>query len=482
MEKSLLKTSLASEQVFSLEEKNLLNTEVHQILSHQVGSAHYSTFFKDVLVLENLQSSVAFFKVKTAFLQKIIEEKYLLVIQKSLKEVLGQDYAIQIIKTESNSANIVKLPQKVPMAKNVKEFRFSLPGKNNQAKSNEKQGVTTRKIQPSGKDFDNFIAGPANQFALNACLSIANEPSLLYPVLYLHSKPGLGKTHLMHAIALRIKQKYPQKKILFVTARNFMNEMIKSLKEQRVLEFRFKYSQADILLFDDVQELANKKGTQTEFFHLFEDFGKKKKQIILAGHYAPSELAGLEERITSRLSWGLVLDIKPPCQDMKFKILKTKAHFKNINISDDVLKLIAQSLQGSVRELEGALVRLMAHQSFFKEALTEDLVRQQLKLSFEKKDINLEFVLQKTSEYFLIPEDDIKSRSKFKSLSIARHIAMYLSYKLIETTLTKIGSFFGGRDHTSISYAIRKVEKDLKSNSQLKHHIYEIEKTLKSLS
>ncbi len=334
-------------------------------------------------------------------------------------------------------------------------------------------------IDPN-KRFQNFIIGPSNNMACATAKAVAGNPGKngKYPSLYIYSHSGLGKTHLLHAVANEIKELYPELVLCLITARDFMNEMVNAIQNNNINEFRKKYSEKiDVLMIDDIHELKDKHGTQNEFFHIFNELHNKGKQLIFTSDKAPKEIDGIAERIKTRLQWGLVIDIQRPDLETRLAILKKKAASLDLYLSDDVLGLIASSIKSSIRELEGSLIKLSAFSEVMKVEIDTQIVKDLLMLADGEgpKEITIDLVVKQLSNYFSTSIADLKSKSRNKEIARPRHIAMYLSRKLAGVTHQEIGRFFGGRDHSSVLHAINKVAEQLKTDTNLERELFEIE-------
>ena len=288
----------------------------------------------------------------------------------------------------------------------------------------------------------------------------------------------------MHAAANKIKEEFPQLRIYFVSARDFMNEMINAMANKDILSFRKKYSErVDVLLVDDIHELKNKSGTQNEFFHIFNELHSKNKQLIFTSDRPPQEIDGLEDRLRTRLSWGLVLDVQAPDLETRMAILKKKAEQEDLFISEDVINYIAQQVKHSIRELEGSLIKLSAYASVMQTDIDLEVAKKQLALesphhqhtSPEKDFFPLEKILQVVSEKLNVPIPDIKSKIRIKSIALARHLGIYLSYHYSPFTLEQIGLFYGLKDHSSALHAVEKIRQEAKKNTDFAQKIKELE-------
>jgi chromosomal replication initiator protein len=315
--------------------------------------------------------------------------------------------------------------------------------------------------------FDSFIVGSSNQFAHAACRAVAEAPSRSYNPLYIYGGVGLGKTHLMHAVGQWVLAHDPNLKLTYISSERFMNEMINAVRYDRVLEFRERYRSVDVLLVDDIQFLAGKEGTQTEFFHTFNALYDSQKQIVLSSDCPPHEIPALEERLRSRFEWGLIADIQSPDLETKVAILKKKAETEAVPLPDDVAIYIAGKIKSNIRELEGSLIRLIAYASLTGQELSLPLAQEVLKniLDHEVKAVTIEIIQKFVADYYNLKMVDLKSRNNSKSVAMPRQIAMYLCKSLTHASLPEIGRSFGGKHHSTVIHSIRKVE-DLRKNKQ----------------
>jgi len=284
--------------------------------------------------------------------------------------------------------------------------------------------------------FDTFIVGSSNQFAHAACRAVAEAPSRSYNPLYIYGGVGLGKTHLMHAVGQYVLQHDRNLKLTYISSERFMNEMINAVRYDRVIDFRERYRTVDVLLVDDIQFLAGKEGTQTEFFHTFNALYDSQKQIVLSSDCPPHEIPALEERLRSRFEWGLIADIQSPDLETKIAILKKKAEAEAVPLPDNVAIYIAGKIKSNIRELEGSLIRLIAFASLTGQEITQKFV----------------------ADYYNLKMVDLKSRNNSKSVAMPRQIAMYLCKSLTHASLPEIGRSFGGKHHSTVIHSIRKVE------------------------
>ncbi len=484
-------TSLLSSS-FDSEELSYMNQEIHKALKSHITTQKYDAFFNETFNLVDISSNKAIFAVPTNFIKTMIE-KNLDQISESIISVLGKSYLIEIIVNNTESAPIEPAPQMSNKVKpsSVAEVSFSLDiEQSNNDKLNQVNAEFINHVEDRSngilidrnKTFNNFVIGPSNNLAHAASVAITKNPGKAgkYPSLYMHSNSGLGKTHLLHAIANGVIENYPHYVICLITARDFMKEMIDSMKENKINEFRDKYSnKVDILMIDDVHELKGKEGTQREFFHIFNELYNKGKQLIFTSDKTPQEINGLEDRIRTRLQWGLVVDIQKPDIETRVAIIKRKADELDLYLSDEIINLIACNIKNSIRELEGALISLSAYADIMKVDIDLETVKNVLSLNHieEDRNITLDSIAKATSQYFKIPLPDIKSKARKKEIANARFVAMYLSRKLLNATHEEIGKFYS-RDHSSVVHAEQKITQRLENDNQLSRHLITIENTL----
>ena len=308
--------------------------------------------------------------------------------------------------------------------------------------------------------FDTFIVGSSNQFAHAACRAVAEAPSRSYNPLFIYGGVGLGKTHLMHAIGHYVLNHLRTLKLTYISSERFMNEMINAVRYDRVLDFRERYRSVDVLLVDDIQFLAGKEGTQTEFFHTFNALYDSQKQIVISSDCPPHEIPQLEERLRSRFEWGLIADIQAPDLETKVAILKKKAETEGIPLPDNVAIYIAGKIKSNIRELEGSLIRLIAYASLTGREISLGLAQDVLRnvLQHDERAVTIEGIQKFVSDYYQLKHGELKSRNNSKSIAMPRQIAMYLCKALTSASLPEIGRSFGGKHHSTVIHSIRKVE------------------------
>jgi len=331
--------------------------------------------------------------------------------------------------------------------------------------------------------FESFVVGKGNQLAHAACQAVSEFPGGHYNPLFIHGGVGLGKTHLLNAVALSALRRHPEMKIIYISSEKFMNEFITCVQNSRMKDFRKKYREsADMLLIDDIQFLGGKGGTQEEFFHTFNELRDSHRQIVLTADKLPKELPGIEERLRSRFAWGLIADVQPPDFETRVAILREKAAIDKISLADDVALYLAEKIESNVRELEGALIRLNAFSSLKGSLLTIDLAKEvlhnQFKPTQEEQRMTVEEIQKTVAEYYQIGLADLKSPRRLKNWAHPRQVAMYLCKKHLRLSFPEIGNRFGGKDHTTVMHACRKIERLLLIDNNLQNDIAILEKTI----
>lgn len=333
--------------------------------------------------------------------------------------------------------------------------------------------------------FDSFVVGNNNRFAQNAALAVAETPGKNFNPLYVYGGPGLGKTHLMHAIGNYILLHNPEKKVLYVTSEEFLNEVIESIRSTNntsaMSKFREKYRKVDVLMIDDIQFIIGKESTQEEFFHTFNALHSAGKQIVLTSDRPPKEMKTLESRIRSRFEWGLMADIGNPDYETRMAILRKKVEDENINLADEILNYIATNITTNVREIEGALNKLIAYSNIEHTEITMDIAQQELAniISPEKpREITPQLIIEVVADHYDLTIDQMTSKNRSKNIAEPRQIAMYLCKQLTDYPLDAIGQLLGGRDHSTIIYGANKVADDYKNNEELKKQIDAIKKKI----
>ena len=436
--------------IVSLWEKTL------QLIKGEVSTASFNAFFKEIKPLKQISNELIFL-APNEFIQNILENRYLNLIESCVSQLSLKKYQIKFILDERE-----------------------IQDTNEEHKSN-----TIKKSYPNLNPkytFDTFVIGNSNRFAHAACVAVAESPAKAYNPLFLYGGVGLGKTHLMHAIGHHIMCQQEDPKVVYVSSEKFTNELINSIKNDKNEEFRNKYRNVDVLLIDDIQFIAGKEGTQEEFFHTFNALHEANKQIIISSDRPPKEIPTLEDRLRSRFEMVLITDIQPPDFETRIAILRKKAQLENINVPNEVMTYIAKYIKSNIRELEGALTRVVAYSSLTNKNISLELATEALMdiiSSPKSEEITVNIIKEKVSEAFNIKMDDFNSKKRTRTIAYPRQIAMYICRELTDLSLPKIGSEFGGRDHTTVIHAHDKISKDIEENQQIKEKIDKIISDLK---
>ena len=441
-------------------------TQLELSLSHQC----FSTWIKP-LKLVKIEQDMVYLEVPNRFVLDWVKENYSKLIQKNLSELSAVNYRLQY--------SVAALPKEGLPKRNTAIEATTPPVVNKEAKiitNNHSVDVNLNRKYT----FEAFVAGSSNQFAYAAAMAVANNPATTYNPLFIYGGVGLGKTHLANAIGNAIHKKSPQMRICYYTSEKFMNELINSLRYNRMDEFRNKFRSMDVILIDDIQFIAGKERTQEEFFHTFNALYESQKQIIVTSDKFPKDIPGLEERLRSRFEWGLIADIQPPDVETKLAILKMKSEQNSIKLPEDVALFLANASCNNVRELEGYLIRIGAYASLTAIPVSLEMAKDVLKdiIIERNKELSVEEILKKVSIHFNLKISDMKSSKRVKTVVLPRQIAMYLSRQLTSSSYPEIGDRFGGKDHSTIIHAIRKIEKLMEEDFQLRSTIENLKKEM----
>lgn len=447
--------------------KNLWRETLNQLendLPHQI----FNIWIKPIrcVAIENDQIVL---EVPNRFFGEWIRDHYFPTIQQVVSQLGSKNFQLKVQLGEglkSQESEIVTLPESKPESPAVAEDKAG-----NDIRANNLNAQYT---------FEKFVSGTSNQFAYAASRAVANNPATAYNPLFIYGGVGLGKTHLINAIGKAILNTKPKMNVVYYTSEKFINELINSIRYQKMEEFRKKFRSADVLLIDDVQFIAGKERTQEEFFHTFNALYEDNKQIVVTSDKFPREIPGLEERIRSRFEWGLIADIQPPDNETKVAILRMKAEQNGLSIPEDVAYYLANSVSSNIRELEGYLVRIVAYANLMSVPITEATAREVLKhiLVEKSREISIEEIQKTVATYFNIKVSDLRSAKRQKTLVLPRQVAMYLARQLTSFSFPDIGERFGGKDHSTIIYAIKKMERQMEEDVQLKGSIEEIRSML----
>jgi chromosomal replication initiator protein len=410
------------------------------------------------------EGSTLFIATPHKFFKQWIEDNHIDQIEEAARKELGEEISIDIVVGGDEE----------PLPPPVTPPQFLVPVDEAPVRNRSIYGALNNRYT-----FDRFVIGTGNQFAHAACVAVSNTPGNSYNPLFIYGGVGLGKTHLLHAIGNEVLIRHPRLRICYIPAEKFTNELITSIRTNRMQEFKERYRNADVLLVDDVQFIAGKTRTQEEFFHTFNDLYSSRKQLVVTSDKFPKEIPDLEERIQSRFEWGLVADIQAPDIETRIAIVNRKAEAENIRIPEDVALYLASVVKSNVRELEGYLIRIGAHASLMNKEINLDLAKSFLSsISTAGRDISPDTILKAVADQFGLKIADLKSDRKFKLVAIPRQIAMYLMRELTHCSFPDIGHRFGGRDHTTVMYAVKKIEKKLSEDVSLRNTVDALRKKL----
>jgi chromosomal replication initiator protein len=442
-------------------------------LEKKINRHSYDTWLKPTRY-SHASNGVLFVRIPTAEFRHV-GDKYADLIQEAVDN-LGLGYEdVKFVTAEDDPSNT---PIRHNGGLSAHSFSGSMSGSPNAATGPQPMGLhpsqgrfdwdSAAQLNPR-YTFDAFVIGSGNQFAHAACQAVAERPSKAYNPLFLYGGVGMGKTHLMQAIGHEIKRRTPQAAICYVSSEKFTNEMINSLRYDKMISFRDKFRTMDVLLIDDIQFLAQKERTQEEFFHTFNALHESMKQIVIASDRPPKELAEFEDRLRSRFEWGLIADIQPPDLETKVAILQKKAEQERVTLPTDVALFIASNIRSNVRELEGALIRLVAHSSLIGAEITLPYTQQVLKnfIDSQARKVTIESIQKAVAEQFGLRLVEIKAKNNSRSIVYPRQIAMYLAKHLTEASLPEIGRQFGGKHHTTVLHSVDKIEGVRKDDKDL---------------
>ncbi|NLM51660.1 MAG: chromosomal replication initiator protein DnaA [Firmicutes bacterium] len=432
-------------------------------IEKKVSKPSFETWLKTTKPV-SMQDNTFIISVPNDFTKDWLQGRYVDLITDNLKEVTNNDKmqvkfvtpAIVEKKEENFPEEEVPLPQRLPEHPPVPSSSWLNPK----------------------YTFDTFVIGNSNRFAHAAALAVAEAPARAYNPLFIYGGVGLGKTHLMHAIGHYVINNIPSYRVLYISSEKFTNEFISAIRDNKTVEFRNKYRTIDVLLIDDIQFLAGKEQTQEEFFHTFNALHESNKQIIISSDRPPKEIPTLEDRLRSRFEWGLITDIQPPDLETRIAILQKKASSERLNIDNDVILYLANNIDTNIRELEGAFIRVIAYASLKSRDIDVELAQEALKGILPNKDkpkvITIPTIQKVVAEHFALKVEELKAKKRTRNVAFPRQIAMYLSRELTDASLPKIGEEFGGRDHTTVMHAHKKITDDQKKDAQLRSIIEQL--------
>lgn len=435
--------------------------KVKSVLARELSDQSFKTWFEPIDCLQ-FESGTITLIVPDNYFGLWLKGHYEGLIKSAIEETCGHHpeivYHVREITREPERPRPTPEPERTSQAGSVPE-----PGLN------------------KNYTFDQFVIGPTNRFAHAAAMAVCEAPAKNYNPLFIYGPVGLGKTHLMQSIAQEIRLRNPNFRILYISSEKFTNQLISAIQTRSTQQFRNRYRSLDLLLIDDIHFIAEKESTQEEFFHTFNTLYDAHKQIVVCSDRPPKEISGLEERLVSRFGWGLVTDIQPPDFETRVAILKKKMEKETVRVPDDVSYFIASKIKSNIRELEGALIRVVAYATLTGQLLSlkvaQDVLRDSLRE--EEQKITIDKIQRVVADYFQLKVSDLRSKRRTKSVTWPRQIAMYLVRSLTSHSLPEIGDYFGGRDHTTVLHSFQKVDTDLQKNMASVRLLEEIKELLK---
>ncbi len=450
---------------------------VDSYIKEKLGKVSYSTFQKAVKPISFLNNALVL-GVPNAFMKKWVYEKCDYHIKRSVKQNFDMDIIIELNVNES-----MQKKEEEDHLSDLNTFDNNYTNTEKPINNNKfyiQQQETMHMLNPK-YTYDTYVVGQSNRFSHAASIAVSKAPGKAYNPFFIYGGVGLGKTHLLHAIGHQVQELHPFLKVLYITAEEFTNHLISSLQSNKILEFREKYRNVDVLMIDDIHFIAGKEKTEEEFFHTFNYLYQFNKQIIITSDRLPKDIPSIQDRLKSRFEWGLSADIQAPDLETRMAILYKKIEPEFQNISQDVIYYIASQIPGNIRELEGALIKIIAYSSLINQEININLAKDVIKdivKNNSKKPISISKIKKAIAEYYNIDYESLSAKIRTKEIAHARQVAMFLCRDLTNFSLPKIGENFGGRDHTTVMHACDKVRNDVKRNTDLKSALNQIKTTL----
>ena len=462
-----------------------------KIIKDNVPAISYRTWFEPIVPLK-LENKVLTIQVPSPFFYEYLEEQYIDILRKTLKKELGGNAKLEYSVVMENNSSNKKKPYTVKFPTNnkteLKNKPVSVPLKTEENSIKNPfviPGIKKLHVDPRlnpDNSFLNYVEGECNRLARSAGEAVADNPGgTAFNPLFIYADSGLGKTHLSQAIGIKVKEKFPEKTVLYVNANKFQTQFVESVRNNNKNDFLHFYQMIDTLIIDDIHELAGKEKTQDIFFHIFNHLHQTGKQLILTSDKPPIELQGIEQRLISRFKWGLSADLQAPDLETRVNILKHKIYHDGIDIKDDIVDYIASNITINIRELEGALISLLAQSTLNKKEITLDLAKQVIDklVKNSKKEISMDYIQKVVCDYFNITPDQMHSKTRKREIVQARQIAMYFSKTLTKSSLASIGSQIGGKDHATVLHACKTINNLVDTDKRFKQTIDNIEKKIK---
>jgi len=461
------------------------------IIRDIIPSVSFKTWFEPIVPLK-LENNVLTIQVPSPFFYEYLEEQYIDILRKTLRREIGADAKLEynVIMENSNYADgkpyTVKYPSRNKTDLNNRPVQVPLELTQHSIKNpfvipGIKKIHFDPKLNPD-YNFNNFVEGECNRLARSAGMAVGNNPGgTAFNPMMIYGDSGLGKTHLAQAIGILVKEKFPDKIVLYVNANKFQTQFTESVRNNNKNDFLHFYQMVDVLILDDVHEFAGKEKTQDIFFHIFNHLHQSGKQLVLTCDKPPVDLQGMEQRLLSRFKWGLLADLQRPDYETRLEILKKKAYNDGIELPDEIFEYLAENITNNIRELEAALISLYAQATLNKKEITIDLARRMVEklVSTTKKEITIEFIQKVVCDYYKIPLDQMLGKTRKREIVQARQVSMYFSKSLTKSSLATIGSRIGGKDHATVLHACKTVNNLIDTDKQFRNQIHEIEKKLR---
>jgi chromosomal replication initiator protein len=462
-----------------------------QIIKDNVSPVSFKTWFEPIIPVK-LEKSILTIQVPSPFFYEYLEEQYIDILRKTLRKELGSDAKLEYsVVMENNSfANSKPYTVKFPTQNktDLKNKPVSIPANNQDYQIKNPfviPGIKKLYVDPQlnpDNTFANFVEGECNRLARSAGLAVSHAPGkTAFNPLLLYGNSGLGKTHLAQAIGIEAKEKFPEKTVLYVNAAKFQTQFVEAIRNNNKNDFLHFYQMIDILIIDDVHEFAGKEKTQDTFFHIFNHLHQSGKQLIFTSDKPPVELQGLEQRLLSRFKWGLSADLQAPDFETRIAILKKKIYNDGIIVPEEVIEYIASNITNNIRELEGALISLLAQSTLNRKEITLELTSEMIDklVKSTRKEISIDYIQKIVCEYFGLPSDVLQTKTRKREIVQARQIAMFFSKSMTKSSLSTIGSIIGGKDHATVLHACKTVNNLMDTDKRFKSQIDDIEKRLK---
>ena len=458
-------------------------------IKDNITSQAYKTWFEPIQAVKLTDNALSI-QVPSKFFYEWLEEHYVKLLKVALTKELGEDAKlVYVIKMENTYGNKQPFTEKIPSTQrtNLKSQEVDVPIKN---KSPELKnpfvipGIRNVKIESQlnpSYNFENFLEGDSNRLARSAGMAVANKPGgTSFNPLLVFGGVGLGKTHLVHAIGVEIKDKYPEKTVLYISAEKFTQQYIESVKKNNRNDFIHFYQIIDVLIVDDIQLLSGKAGTQDVFFHIFNHLHQNGKQVILTSDKAPVDMIDIEQRLLSRFKWGLSAELQHPNFDTRIAIIKNKLFRDGVDMPEEIVEFLANNIKTNIRELEGAIISLIAHSSFNKREITIDLAKKIVDnyVKHTKREVSIDYIQKVVSDYFQMDVDTLQSKTRKRHIVQARQLAMFFAKKFTKASLASIGSQIGKRDHATVLHACKTVDNLSATDKQFRKYVEDLNKKL----